>query len=221
MKILLIEDDLLLGKAVYLALEQNGFEVCWVRMLKDALAQADTPGFSLFLLDLGLPDGTGLSFLTAVRDAGETAPVLVLTARDALEDKLTCLNSGADDYLVKPFAVPELIARVWALLRRSGGYATQIWKVGNLCLDPLNQIVTVDGETISLSPREFSILAELARNVGNVVRKSQIEAVLFGQNESPDSNALGVHVHNLRRKLGKPVVQTVRGIGYMLLCEPN
>jgi len=216
MKILLIEDDLQLGKAVSRALEQNGFELCWVRMLKDALAQLGNTDFAAVLLDLGLPDGSGLSCLQQLRTTGNTTPVLVLTARDGLEDKVAGLDAGADDYLVKPFAVPELISRIRALVRRSAGFASQVWQAGPLSLDPVNQRVTLNGQVVSLSPREFTILVELIRNAGQVVRKRQLETALFGQADGAESNALEVHIHHLRRKLDPDLIQTVRGVGYML-----
>lgn len=216
MKILLIEDDLQLGKAVARAMEQSGFEICWVRMVKDALTQMAQPNFAVILLDLGLPDGSGLDCLQQLRATGDTTPVLVLTARDALEDKVVVLDAGADDYLVKPFAVPELVSRIRALVRRSAGYASQVWQAGPLSLDPVGQRVSLDGQPISLSPREFVILTELVRNAGQVVRKRQLESAFFGQGDGTDSNALEVHIHHLRRKLGSDLIQTVRGVGYML-----
>lgn len=216
MKILLVEDDLQLGKAVARALEQGEFEICWVRMMKDALLQLTQPNFALILLDLGLPDGSGLECLHQMRAAGNTVPVLVLTARDSLEDKVAVLDAGADDYLVKPFAVPELMSRIRALVRRSAGYASQVWQAGPLSLDPVGQRVSLDGQPINLSPREFAILTELVRNAGQVVRKRQLESAFFGQGDGADSNALEVHIHHLRRKLGNELIQTVRGVGYML-----
>lgn len=216
MKILLIEDDLQLGKAVSRALEQSGFEICWVRMIKDALAKLAVPGFAVVLLDLGLPDGSGLSCLQQLRNCGNSTPVLVLTARDTLEDKVSVLDAGADDYVVKPFAVPELVSRIRALVRRSAGYASQIWQAGPLMLDPVNQRVSLDDQPVSLSPREFAILTELVRNAGQVVRKRQLETVLFGQADGAESNSLEVHIHHLRRKLDHDLIQTVRGVGYVL-----
>lgn len=221
MKILLIEDDLQLGKAVSRALEQSGFEICWVRMIKDALTQLASPGFAVVLLDLCLPDGSGLSCLQQLRASGDTTPVLVLTARDALEDKVAGLDAGADDYVVKPFAVPELVSRIRALVRRSAGYACQIWQAGPVTLDPVNQRVSVDNQPVSLSPREFAILTELVRSAGQVVRKRELETALFGQSEGAESNALEVHIHHLRRKLGHDLIQTVRGVGYMLDRSPS
>jgi DNA-binding response OmpR family regulator len=221
MKILLIEDDLQLGKAVSRALEQSGFEICWVRMIKDALAQLASASFAVVLLDLCLPDGSGLSCLQQLRAGGDTTPVLVLTARDALEDKVAGLDAGADDYVVKPFAVPELVSRIRALVRRSAGYAIQVWQAGPLTLDPVNQRVSLDGQPVSLSPREFAILTELVRSAGQVVRKRQLETALFGQSDGAESNALEVHIHHLRRKLGHDLIQTVRGVGYMLDRSPS
>lgn len=218
MKLLLVEDDLLLGRAVSRALDQEGFEVRWVRMVRDALAQLRAERFAVTLLDLGLPDGSGLDYLRQARAQGDKTPILILTARDALEDKVAGLDGGADDYLVKPFAIPELVSRIRALARRSAGFATQVWTVGELSLDPVNQRVLLAGKLLSLSPREFVILLELMRSAGQVVRKGRLQDAVFSGPDGggAESNALEVHIHNLRRKIGTDMIQTVRGVGYLL-----
>ena len=216
MKLLLIEDDLQLGAAEMRALEMAGFEVCWIRLLRDADTMLLSQAFDAVLLDLTLPDGDGLELLIRWRRRGERVPVIILTARDAVEDRIGGLDSGADDYLPKPFSIPELISRLRALTRRAAGFASQIWVVDALALDPVNRRVTLAKNLVSLPPKEFDVLQELMKNADQVVRKQALLNALFSDNEGVESNSLEVHIHHLRRKLGNDRILTVRGIGYLL-----
>ncbi|MDF8317872.1 MULTISPECIES: response regulator [Serratia] len=219
MNILLVEDDLQLGKALCRALELTGFNLCWVRLLSDAENKLSPGGFDLMLLDLTLPDGDGLQKLIAWRAAGQNIPIIILTARDRIESLVNSLDSGADDFLAKPFALPELISRVKAVNRRMAGFASQTWSLGTLYLDPVNHQVTLDNELLMLSKKEYHLLHELMRCAGTVVRKAVLEQRLFGHGDSVESNSLEAHMHNLRRKIGKERIITVRGIGYLLKKE--
>ena len=224
MKILLIEDDLQLGKAVSRALEQSGFEICWVRMIKDALAQLASASFAVVLLDLCLPDGSGLSCLQQLRAGGDTTPVLVLTARDALEDKVAGLDAGADDYVVKPFAVPELVSRIRALVRRSAGFISPRVKAGDYELDLSRKELTIAGEVTVLTSFEYLILEYLMRNARQVVSKQQLLDQLYGDGEG-DPNTIEVMVSRLRKKLDPEgsiqPISTIRRQGYIfnLACS--
>lgn len=219
MNILLVEDDLQLGKALCRALELAGFNLCWVRLLADGHHQLAQGHFDLMLLDLSLPDGDGLERLVTWRAAGQNIPIIILTARDRMENLVDGLDAGADDFLAKPFALPELISRVNAVNRRMAGFASQTWVLDNLYLDPRNHQVTLNGELLLLSKKEYQLLYELMRCAGTVVRKVTLEQRLFGPGDNVESNSLEVHIHNLRRKIGKERVITVRGIGYLLKKE--
>lgn len=215
-RVLLLEDDLQLGKALAKALAQEGFAPQWLRRIQEARALLEHETFAIALLDIGLPDGSGIELLQWLREQHRSLPVLLLTARDAVEDRVRGLDAGADDYLPKPFAVSELIARIRALVRRSAGHAAQVWSVAGLTIDPIRREVRNGGELIELSPREFQILIELARQPGRVVPKQALAHAVFALAETVESNALEVHVHNLRRKLGDGVIRTVRGVGYLI-----
>lgn len=216
MRVLLLEDDLQLGKALAKALTQEGFAPQWLRRIQEARALLEHEPFAIALLDIGLPDGSGIELLRWLREQHSALPVLLLTARDAVEDRVRGLDAGADDYLPKPFAVSELIARIRALVRRSAGHAAQVWEVGALTIDPTQREVRKNGEPIELSPREFQVLIELARRPGRVVPKQELAHAVFALTEDVESNALEVHVHNLRRKLGEGIIRTVRGVGYLI-----
>ena len=185
-------------------------------MLQDAERQVASQSFSAALLDLGLPDGEGLTFLNRQRRAGNRLPILILTARDTLEDRIDGLDSGADDYLAKPFAIPEMISRLKAISRRCVGFASQIWEVDEIRLDPFNRWVERAGERLCLQPREFDVLLELMKQAGNVVRKSALESMLNSERKESESNAIEVYIHHLRKKLGSERIITVRGLGYLL-----
>ena len=216
MRLLLLEDDLQLGKALQTALTQSEFQSVWVRRVLDAKAMLEAEPFAAALLDIGLPDGSGLDVLAWLRKCGNTLPIMMLTARDAVDDRVRGLDAGADDYLPKPFAIPELLSRIRALTRRSAGFAEQIWRIGKLSIEPSRQRVLLDDALLELSLREYTLLLELARNAGRFVTRSQLEQVLFSGDASIESNALEVHVHHLRRKLGAERIKTIRGVGYLL-----
>ncbi|MEQ5184209.1 response regulator [Providencia alcalifaciens] len=218
MNILLVEDDLQLGKALCRGLELAGFNPCWVRLLSDAKQQLQTRNFDAMLLDLGLPDGDGQEELISWRQAGESIPIIILTARNKMDNLVASLDSGADDFLTKPFEMPELISRVKAISRRMAGFSSEIWQLDNLQLNPLNHQVTLDGQLLLLSGKEYLLLYELIKNADNVVRKTDLEQRLFGLDDV-ESNSLEVHIHNLRRKIGKDRIITIRGIGYLLKKE--
>jgi two-component system, OmpR family, response regulator QseB len=219
MRILLLEDDEPLGKALAAALSQNGFQTVWVRRVVDALALLETDMFSIALLDIGLPDGSGLDVLRSIRLSEKKIPVIMLTARDGLQDRIDGLDLGADDYLAKPFAIPELHSRIRAVIRRTAGFADSIWRVGTLSIDVARHNATISGIPIDLSLREYTLLVELVRNAGVYVTRSRLEAVMFGINQL-EGNSLEVHIHNLRKKLTDIRIRTIRGVGYQLEVTP-
>jgi len=216
MRILLVEDDPQLGDGLCVGLRQTGFTVDWLRDGKSAIAALTVEEFDFAVLDLGLPDCSGMAVLAAARQAGRDLPVLILTARDAISDKIAGLDAGADDYLVKPVDLDELAARLRALARRRQGRATPLLVHGPLTLDPAARRVTRDGVEVALSAREFSLLQLLLEAAGRVLPKSQLEQALYGWNDEPDSNALEVHIHHLRKKLFPELIRTVRGVGYLV-----
>jgi len=216
MHLLLIEDDVDLGASLQQALRGAGFTSEWLRTASDAHRFAVAGGHQCILLDLGLPDGHGLDLLRTWRRDGLAVPLIVITASDALGDRLAGLDEGADDFIVKPFAVVELIARVHAVTRRAAQQAASVWTIGTLSIDMRQRVCTVDGELAGLSLREFDVLAVLARAGGSVVPKHRLAQALAPLGEPLDFNAIEVHVHNLRRKVGAERVKTVRGIGYLL-----
>lgn len=215
MNVLLVEDDIDIGNGVRIALADQGMTVVWVRRLADALSSLETAAHDIVLLDLGLPDGDGLSLLQRLRRERKALPVLILTARDALEDKLLGLDAGADDYLVKPFALAELLSRLRALARRSYGYEGDTIEVRGLALHEPTLRVTVAGKPVELSRSEFALLSTLLKRADRVqTRRVLEEQVLSGS--TGDSNALEVHISNLRRKIGDGFIRTVRGVGYVI-----
>ena len=216
MHILLIEDDLDLGASLVRALQQDGFTVQWLRRAHDAPLQLDDPGCSAVLLDLGLPDGSGMELLRRWRRAQAGAPVLVITARSALQDRLGGLDAGADDYLVKPFDIPELLARLRAVLRRTAAQSGEQWQFGALSVWPRKCQAQLSGQPLELTPREFQLLLALAQGGGDVVPKRTLAQRLEPLGDPMDTAALQVHISNLRRKIGAERVGTLRGVGYWL-----
>jgi len=216
MRILLVEDDELLGDGLRAGLRHCGFAPDWLSDGLSALGALEREDYAAVVLDLGLPRLDGLGLLRALRAAGRNVPVLVLTARDTLQDKVGGLDSGADDYLVKPVDLDELAARLRALIRRAGGQVAPVLRVGGIELDPAARRVRMDGRPLALSARELAILEMLMRNAGRVISRAQLEAALYGWSEGVESNAVEVHIHHLRRKLGADIIHTLRGIGYLL-----
>jgi two-component system OmpR family response regulator/two-component system response regulator QseB len=216
MRILLAEDDPQLGDGLTVGLRQDGYAVDWVKdgLAADLALKSET--FDLLVLDLGLPRLPGMEVLARLRGRGQTLPVLILTARDATGDKIAGLDTGADDYVVKPIDLDELAARVRALARRTAGRAAPLLQHGDLVLDPAARQVTLAGTAVDLSAREFSLLQTLMENRGRVMTRTQLEASLYGWRDEPDSNALEVHIHHLRKKLGADLIKTLRGVGYMV-----
>jgi two-component system response regulator QseB len=220
MRLLLVEDDPMIGASVQRGLKQEGYSVDWVRDGAAAEGALADGVHELILLDLGLPRKSGLELLAALRRRGVVTPVLVITARDSVADRVKGLDAGADDYLVKPFDLDELSARVRALLRRQGGRASPVLDVGPLSLDPAAHTVTLDGAPVALSKREFSLLHALMKQPGVPLSRAQIEESLYGWGEEIESNAVEVHIHALRRKIGTERIRNVRGVGYMVPAEP-
>ncbi|MFZ4757900.1 MAG: response regulator [Burkholderiaceae bacterium] len=216
MHLLLIEDDLDLGGSLQQALAGAGITSEWLRSAAHAQATLDPVRHECVLLDLNLPDGHGLALLARWRAAGITTPLIVITASDSLGDRLAGLDGGADDFIVKPFAVEELVSRVRAVVRRMARQAAAVWRFGDLSVDPQRRECRVGDVVVALSPREFEVLATLARSSGRVVPKHRLAQSLQPLGDAVDFNALEVHVHNLRRKVGAARVKTVRGVGYLL-----
>ena len=219
MRILLAEDDTLLGDGLRAGLRQLGFLVDWVRDGEAAEAELRTGTYAAAVLDLGLPLKDGMDVLLAVRRAGVKLPVLVLTARGALPERIRGLDGGADDYVIKPVDLHELAARLRALVRRSHGEPQEQVVAQNITLDPAAHCVEQGGVAVALSPREFDLLHALMLNAGRVLSREQLEQHLYSWGQEVDSNAIEVHIHHLRRKLGAASIQTVRGLGYLLLRE--
>lgn len=215
MRILFIEDDDMLGKATTLGLKKD-FTVDWFQSAEEGLTATETSDFDLLLLDINLPGMSGLELLKKIRDRQIDMPVLLLTARDRTQQKIEGLDLGADDYMVKPFDLDELKSRIRALERRSHGRATTIIKHKNIELDAAGKSITKDGKPLDLSARELVIITILMQNIGKTLSREQIEDKLYGFDIEIESNAIEVHISNLRKKLGKDFIQTKRGIGYTI-----
>ncbi|RYF15697.1 MAG: response regulator [Comamonadaceae bacterium] len=219
MRILLAEDDPLLGDGLQAGLRQLGFQVDWVRSGPAAERELRSGQHAAAILDLGLPQKDGLEVLAAARAQGARLPVLVLTARDAVPDRIRGLDLGADDYVVKPVDLHELAARLRALVRRAHGQPQELLRVQDVELDPAARTVRKGTELLILPAREFDLLHALMLNAGRVLTREQLEQHLYSWGREVESNAVEVHVHHLRRKLGPALIQTVRGVGYTLLRE--
>jgi len=232
MRLLLVEDDVMIGESLSKGLRQDGYVVDWVQdgVAAEAALQSGerSEPYAAVLLDLGLPRKDGFALLQGLRKRKNRVPVLILTARDAVPDRVKGLDLGADDYLVKPFSLDELAARIRAVLRRHAGRAEPLVAYGGLTLDPSARKVTCRGKEVAVSAREFSLLEALLDRPGKVLSRAQIEERLYGWGEEVASNSVEVHVHNLRKKLGEGAIQTVRGVGYAItgageapaLCPP-
>jgi len=220
MRLLLVEDDEMIGEPVVDTMRRAGYAIDWAHDGREAELSLDNDVYDLVLLDLGLPKADGIDVLDRYRRRGGAAPVIILTARDAVESRIAGLDAGADDYLVKPFDLDELAARVRALLRRRTGQAHPVYSHGELSLNPATHEATLNGEVLALVPREFSLLQALIEEPSRVFTRSELEDKLYGWGEEVGSNTIEVHVHSLRRKIGAEQIVTVRGVGYRLKrCE--
>ncbi|HHT8903855.1 response regulator [Burkholderia cenocepacia] len=216
MRVLVVEDDALIGNGLLRGLQHSGFAVDWVRDGEAASTALRSTQYGLILLDLGLPGEDGSSVLARLRQRNDPTPVIIVTARDAIGDRVAGLDAGADDYLVKPFALEELLARIRVVSRRQTGSAQTVFRSGTLRLDPAQHRVWLGAEEVPLTAREFAILEELIRRPKAIVTREQLEECLYGWNEEVESNTVQVHIHHLRQKLGTEVIVTVRGIGYRI-----
>lgn len=217
MRLLLAEDDAMLGSSMQQALKLAGFQVSWVKDGPAVLDAAATGNHDALLLDLGLPGLDGLQVLKSLRQRGHDLPVLIVSARQTVEDRIGGLNLGADDYITKPFDLNELIARLHALIRRNQGRSQPLLHCGALQLDPIRREASLAGQALELSQREFDLLEHLMERPGTVLSREQLEARLYGWQEEVASNAIEVHLHHLRRKLGSSWIKNVRGVGYKLV----
>ena len=215
MRALLVEDDPLLGDGIKTALEREGDTVDWFMLGREAISAIGNETFSVLILDLGLPDMDGMQVLKLLRRQS-TLPILILTARDAVEDRIGGLDAGADDYVLKPFNLQELLARLRVVMRRSEGRTSQILALGALTIDEVLHAVSWRGKDVKLGRREYALLLELARHPDRVLSRPRLENLLYGWDGEVDSNALEVHIHHLRKKLAKHLIVNVRGIGYRL-----
>jgi DNA-binding response OmpR family regulator len=214
MRLLLVEDDETVGKYTRQGLSSAGFTVDWMRDGRGVEHALRDGAYGAVLLDLGLPGRDGMAVLARIRETGLDIPVLVLTARDAVSDRVAGLNSGADDYMIKPFDLQELVARTHALIRRRGGRRTAQHVVGDLVVDPIQKTVSLRGEPVTVSAREFAVLEALVCRPGTVLSRQALEEAVYGWQEEVASNAVEVHLHYLRRKLGPGIIENIRGVGY-------
>ncbi|MFP5430380.1 MAG: response regulator [Gammaproteobacteria bacterium] len=220
MRLLLAEDDIMLGEALQEALMKQGFVVDWMKDGHSALQALQSEHFDLAILDLGLPRRDGMAVLAELRKQGSDLPVLILTARDALSSRVAGLDAGADDYLLKPFDMAELSARLRALLRRRSGRAQSRLVHGDIELDPASQQVTWKGQPVTLARREYMLLKELLEHAGEVLTRDRLESALYGWMDEVESNSLEVHVHHLRKKFHPELIRTLRGVGYTIPKPP-
>lgn len=216
MRLLLVEDDRLLGNGIEVGLKQAGFTVDWAKDGREAQLALATTAYELAVLDLGLPHVDGMGVLAQLRQRGDDLPVLVLTARDTVRDRVAGLEAGADDYLIKPFDLAELVARIRALLRRAHGRSAPAIQYRELVVSPDSLTVQRGAEAIQLSGRECAILINLLEHQGTALSRARLEESLYGWNEEVESNAVEVHIHNLRKKLGADLIKTIRGVGYLI-----
>lgn len=213
---MVVEDDEILGDGITHGLVQDGYSVDLVENLKHARQAIEGQKYDIIILDIGLPDGNGIDFLKEIREEGNKTNVLILTAYASVVDRIKGLDAGADDYLAKPFDLGELFARLRALRRRAAGIATPKIEIGDISLSPSSKKVKKNGVLVDISPKEFAILQTLMEKSGKVLSKSQIEDSLYGWNMEVESNTVEVHVHGIRKKLGKDFIKTIRGVGYII-----
>ncbi len=216
MRLLLVEDDPMIGESVLDVLRAEHYAVDWVKNAGSADTALRTDSYDLVLLDLGLPDQDGLTVLRALRHRKSLTPVLIATARDAIEQRIAGLDAGADDYVVKPYDVDELLARIRALIRRSAGRAEPVYEHGGVCIDPATRAVTVNGEDVVLTAKEWAVLEPLLARPGVILSRAQLEEKLYSWKDDISSNAVEVYIHGLRKKLGAHLIQNVRGVGYVV-----
>lgn len=216
MRLLLVEDDKLLGEGIYAGLCQEGYAVDWVRDGEAAESACLNEDYDCMVLDIGLPRQSGLTVLDHVRSRGKDTPVLMLTARDTISDRITGLDHGADDYMIKPFDLDELQARVRAVMRRRTGRSSPLLAHEDIEVNPVAHSVKKAGEPVELSPKCFSILQTLLENKGRVMSRSRLEESLYSWKDEIESNAVEVHIHHLRKKLGSDLIRTIRGVGYSI-----
>jgi two-component system response regulator QseB len=220
MRVLLVEDDTLLGDGIHTGLAQHGAAIDWVKSGKAAELALEANRYDAMILDLNIPQGDGLTVLQNLRTSGSTLPVLILTARDTIADRVKGLDSGADDYMTKPFDLTELDARLRALIRRSKGRAAPELRHGDLIINPASLTVTRNNEIIPLSRREFALLHILLENMNKVLSRERLEESLYAWKDEVESNAVEVHIHRLRKKLGSDLIRTIRGVGYIIDKAP-
>ena len=219
MKILLVEDDELLGDGVVEGLRHFGHVVNWLMEARSVISSLQNEEYNLVVLDLGLPDMDGTDLLAKIRSTGLTIPTIILTARDQIEDKLSSFELGADDYLVKPFDIRELEARIRALVRRNKGDASEIIALGKVNLNCANRTIEYEAESKSLSRREFPIVELFFRSPDKIFSREKLESLSYGWGDEVESNAIEVHIHNIRKKLSPDAIKTIRGVGYMLISK--
>lgn len=219
MRILVVEDDALLGDAIQAGLKQSGYAVDWMRDGVSADQALGTESYAAVVLDLGLPRLSGMEVLRRLRSRSKPIPVLILTAKDTVNDRISGLDAGADDYLLKPFDMGELAARLRALIRRASGKTELVLQVAGVKLDPAAHRVFYRDQPVELSPKEFAVLHALMLNAGKVLSRAQLEEQLYAWGEEVESNAVEVHIHHLRRKLSSELIETIRGVGYLIMID--
>jgi two-component system response regulator QseB len=219
MRVLLVEDDRMIAQGLQTALRQDGYTVDWMGDGNSAAAALHSSHFDLVLLDLGLPERDGLEVLRELRRRGDATPVLILTARDEVQDRIDGLDSGADDYIVKPFDLDEVSARMRSVLRRANGRGDPCIRAGGICLNPATHAVEQQGVPVQLSAHEYAVLEALLQRPGAILSRAQLEDRLYGWDTQVESNAVEVYIHSLRRKLGSEAIRTLRGVGYFIPKE--
>jgi len=216
MRLLLVEDNQNLGKGIHAGLNQAGYAVDWVKDGETAQSVLNSEKYDIAVIDIGLPGKSGLEVLEELRSKGDNLPVLILTARDTVNDRVMGLDSGADDYMIKPFDLDELNARIRALLRRCVGRSTPIIRHGSVEMDPAAHTIKKSGEIVELSNRAYAILQTLLENAGRVMSRTRLEQSLYSWKDDIESNAVEVHIHHIRKKLGNDLIRTIRGVGYII-----